>query len=318
MADDFAVNGFLLIDKPAGITSQQAVIRVKKALGVRRVGHGGTLDPMATGLLIIGIGRATRLLGYISDKTKQYEATIRLGQAMTTDDADGDPLGEIVDATAMLDDTIKAAISAYVGDIDQIPSAVSAVKIDGKPAYARVRAGEEVQLKARRVTVTRFELMGRTDFAPWVALDVQVDCSSGTYVRALARDLGRDLGCGAHLSALRRTKIGEIAIAEAKTIDEVTLDDVIDMGEMAKHIAPAAQVDESHLHDIAVGRPIAMEVPSDPTAVFFGQRLLALYRQDPYDRDKALPVAVFITPSDHIRTRGRSSLVDPVKEEGGA
>ncbi|MCM3884843.1 tRNA pseudouridine(55) synthase TruB [Frankia sp. R82] len=210
------VDGLVVVDKPAGCTSHDVVARARRILGQRRVGHAGTLDPMATGVLLLGAGRATRLLGHLALTDKTYAATIRLGRTTTTDDAEGEPL---VDRPVDVDPTaLAAAMATLTGPIEQVPSSVSAVKVGGVRAYARVRAGEQVELAARRVTVHRFELLARRGDD----LDVVVGCSSGTYVRALARDLGAALGCGAHLTALRRTVVGPFSLAEAVSLDTFT------------------------------------------------------------------------------------------------
>jgi len=296
------IDGFLLLDKPQGLTSQQGVTRAKRALGVRKAGHAGTLDPMATGLLVIGLGKATRLLGHLSDKDKQYEATIRLGGCTTTDDAEGEPVGEPRDATGLKTEAILTAMSHYVGEIQQVPSSVSAIKVDGKRAYALVRAGEEVTLKPRTVTVTRYDLLGRRDNDPWVDLDVIVDCSSGTYIRALARDLGEDLGMGGHLIALRRTRVGRLSVDDAVDLDDVSPDRVMDMGSVAELVAPRIEVPEEWVADIAVGRRLLLHLAEDLVTVFSGGDLLALYKPDPADPALARPVAVFISPDDCATT----------------
>ena len=283
-------SGVFVLDKPGGMTSQQVVSRVKRRLGVRKAGHAGTLDPMATGVLVVGVGRATRLLGYIAGSSKQYEATMRLGQATTTDDAEGEFVGEAVDATGLGDERIATAMARYVGEIEQVPSAVSAIKVDGKRAYARVRAGESVELKPRRVVVDRFELIRRQDVGGCVDLDVVVDCSSGTYIRALARDVGRDLGVGGHLTALRRTRVGRFDAPVP--LDELTWDDVEDLATAARLTFPVVTVDEAVAADIAHGRALAFGVEADPTAVLGPDGdLLALYRPDGM---RSVPVAVLV------------------------
>ncbi|MGH3761220.1 tRNA pseudouridine(55) synthase TruB [Actinophytocola sp.] len=227
--------GLVVVDKPDGLTSHDVVARVRRILGTRKVGHAGTLDPMATGVLVLGIERATKLLGHLALDTKAYLATIRLGSATTTDDAQGEVLST-VDASAVGDDAVTAGIRALTGHIQQVPSAVSAVKVDGKRAYARVRAGEEVALAARPVEVSRFDVLATRREGPVVDLDVMVECSSGTYVRALARDLGADLGVGGHLKALRRTRVGPFDLRVVTTLDQLaeepglslSLDDAVD------------------------------------------------------------------------------------------
>jgi tRNA pseudouridine55 synthase len=211
-----AADGIVVVDKPAGWTSHDVVGRIRRLAGTRRVGHAGTLDPMATGVLVVGVGRATRLLGHLAARDKDYDATIRLGVTTTSDDADGEVVTS-TDASTVGDAAIRVAMTALTGDLEQVPSAVSAVKVDGVRAYAKVRAGEPVELKARPVQVARFELRERRG----EELDVGVTCSTGTYVRALARDLGAALGVGAHLTALRRTRVGAIGLDRARTLDEL-------------------------------------------------------------------------------------------------
>jgi tRNA pseudouridine55 synthase len=210
----------MLVDKPAGITSHDVVSRVRRIAGTRKVGHAGTLDPMATGLLIIGIDGSTRLLTYLVGLDKQYLATIRLGWATTTDDADGEPLRPPADTSGVTADGIREAIRPLTGRISQIPSAVSAIKVDGRRSYDRVRDGEDVVLAARTVTVSAFDVLDTRLGSHGVELDVRVDCSSGTYIRALARDLGATLGVGGHLIALRRTRVGPFRIEDATPLPE--------------------------------------------------------------------------------------------------
>jgi tRNA pseudouridine55 synthase len=212
--------GLVVVDKPDGMTSHDVVARVRRIMGTRKVGHAGTLDPMATGVLVLGIERATKLLGHLALDTKAYLATIRLGSATTTDDAQGEVLST-VDASDVADDAIAAGIRALTGHIQQVPSAVSAVKVDGKRAYARVRAGEQVELAARPVEVSRFDLLHTTRADGVIDLDVMVECSSGTYVRALARDLGAGLGVGGHLAALRRTRVGPFDLRVVTTLEKL-------------------------------------------------------------------------------------------------
>jgi tRNA pseudouridine55 synthase len=210
----------LLVDKPGGMTSHDVVARARKALGTRKIGHAGTLDPMATGLLILGVESATRLLTFIVGLDKTYEATIRLGATTDTDDADGE-IETVTDAAAVDPAEITTAIADLTGEISQVPSRVSAVRVGGRRAYDLARAGEAVELAARTVTVSRFEVIERRGDGGFVDLDVVVDCSSGTYIRALARDLGAALGVGGHLTALRRTRIGPFGVEGAASIDEL-------------------------------------------------------------------------------------------------
>ncbi|WP_417508455.1 tRNA pseudouridine(55) synthase TruB [Microbacterium sp.] len=213
--------GILLVDKPGGLTSHDVVARTRRAFGTRKVGHAGTLDPMATGLLVIGIEGATRLLTYIVGAAKTYHATIRLGQSTTTDDAEGEITARASDdlVQGVTGEQIAQGIAVLTGEIDQVPSAVSAIKVDGRRAYDRVRAGEEVALKSRAVIVSRFDVLAERRDAGAIDLDVVVDCSSGTYIRALARDLGESLGVGGHLTALRRTHVGPFDVSDAVSID---------------------------------------------------------------------------------------------------
>jgi tRNA pseudouridine55 synthase len=218
---DGSVDGLVIVDKPAGMTSHDVVARIRRLAGTRRVGHGGTLDPMATGVLVVGVGRATRLLTYVTGTDKGYAATIRLGRATVTDDATGE-VTATVPAGGVTDAAIRSGLAELTGEIDQVPSAVSAVKVAGQRAYRLVRAGQEVALTARRVTVSRLDLRSvRRDQPDLVDIDVELTCSSGTYVRALARDLGAALGVGGHLTALRRTFVDGYTLAEAVPLDRL-------------------------------------------------------------------------------------------------
>ncbi len=209
----------LLVDKPGALTSHDVVARARRVLGTRKVGHAGTLDPMATGLLVLGVEGATRLLTFIVGLDKTYEATILLGQATDTDDADGE-ITATADASRLTSAQLSAAIAALTGPISQVPSTVSAIKVAGRRAYELARAGEQVELRAREVTVSRFEVRAERRTGSTIELDVVVDCTSGTYIRALARDLGAALGVGGHLTALRRTRIGMFEVAAAAPVDD--------------------------------------------------------------------------------------------------
>jgi tRNA pseudouridine55 synthase len=210
----------VIVDKPAGITSHDAVSRCRRIFATRKVGHAGTLDPMATGVLVIGVERATKILGLLAGTAKSYAATIRLGQATSTDDADGE-IVLTINAGAVTDDEIAAAVAAMRGDIDQVPSSVSAVKVGGQRAYKLAREGKDVELAARRVRIDRFDVIDIRRPDRCVDVDVAVDCSSGTYIRALARDVGAALAVGGHLTALRRTRVGRFGLQEARTLDEL-------------------------------------------------------------------------------------------------
>ncbi|MEV0720788.1 tRNA pseudouridine(55) synthase TruB [Asanoa sp. NPDC050611] len=213
-------DGLIVVDKPGGMTSHDVVSRVRRLARTRRVGHGGTLDPMATGVLVIGVNKATRLLTYVIGADKSYLGTVRLGQTTVTDDAEGEVVSTSP-AGAVGDDALVAAFAAQRGEIDQVPSAVSAIKIDGQRAYKRVRGGEEVALPARRVTISRLEVLDVRRHDEVVDVDIDVTCSSGTYIRAIARDVGVALGVGGHLTALRRTAVGGFTLAEARTLEQL-------------------------------------------------------------------------------------------------
>ena len=222
-------DGLVIVDKPAGWTSHDVVARMRRLAGTRRVGHAGTLDPMATGVLVLGIEKATRLLGHLALTRKVYDATIRLGQTTVTDDAEGE-VTAAASTEGLLDADVLAAVGPLTGEIMQVPSSVSAIKVNGVRSYARVRSGDEVKLAARPVTVHEFTVhqirrakaqTAETAEADVIDLDVTVACSSGTYIRALARDLGAALGVGGHLTALRRTQVGPYGLAQAHTLDEL-------------------------------------------------------------------------------------------------
>ncbi len=220
-----AADGLLVVDKPAGWTSHDVVGRARRLCRTRRVGHAGTLDPMATGVLVLGVGRATRLLTFLVGSDKDYTATIRLGQTTVTDDREGEVTAS-APVTEEVRERLEEAVAALTGDLQQVPSAVSAVKVGGRRSYHRVRAGEDVVLPPRPVTVSRFDVRavrpGRADEGtPVLDVDVEVQVSSGTYVRALARDLGAALGVGGHLTALRRTRVGTFTLAQARSLEQL-------------------------------------------------------------------------------------------------
>jgi tRNA pseudouridine55 synthase len=212
--------GLVVIDKPAGMTSHDVVSRCRRIFSTRRVGHAGTLDPMATGVLVIGIDRATKILGLLTAASKSYAATIRLGQSTSTEDAEGELLHS-VPAEHLTAEAIDAAMGGLRGDINQVPSAVSAIKVDGRRAYRLAREGHAVELEARPVRIDRFEVLAARRGTGVFDVDVEVDCSSGTYIRALARDLGDALGVGGHLTALRRTRVGRFELGQARTLDDL-------------------------------------------------------------------------------------------------
>lgn len=251
--------GILLVDKPAGLTSHDVVARVRRAFGTRRVGHAGTLDPMATGLLVIGIDGATRLLSYIVGVDKTYEATLRLGATTTTDDAEGEVLVRADPAAidAVTDERIDAGVGALTGRISQVPSSVSAIKVDGRRAYDRVRSGEDVVLAAREVTVSRFEVRDRRASDGAIDLDAVVDCSSGTYIRSLARDLGAGLGVGGHLTALRRTKVGSFDVADAVGLDDLADATPLTPAAAAARVLDVLRVSAEEARDLRHGKRLS-------------------------------------------------------------
>ena len=210
--------GLVIVDKPPGMTSHDVVGRCRRFFGTRKVGHAGTLDPMATGVLVLGIERATKLLGLLTATDKTYTATVRLGATTSTDDAEGEVL-QTVSADHLTDAAIEKAIAGQRGDIDQVPSAVSAIKVGGERAYKLAREGKAVELKARRGRISRFDVIAIRRTGGFTDLDVEVDCSSGTYIRALARDVGATLAVGGHLTALRRTRVGRYGLDEARTLE---------------------------------------------------------------------------------------------------
>jgi tRNA pseudouridine55 synthase len=215
------VNGLVIVDKPAEWTSHDVVAKLRRLAGTRRVGHAGTLDPMATGVLVVGIDKATRLLGHLALTEKVYEATMRLGQSTNTDDAEGEFTGGS-SAAEVAEDAIRTGVAALTGPISQVPPQVSAIKVDGQRAYKLARAGEEVALKERPVTVYDFTVGAIRRVGDLIDVEATITCSSGTYIRALARDLGGRLGVGGHLTALRRTRVGPYDLSLARTIEQLT------------------------------------------------------------------------------------------------
>ena len=267
------VSGIALIDKQQGFTSHDVVAKLRKLLGTKKIGHAGTLDPMATGLLLMGVGAGTKLMQFLSGLDKTYLATIRLGASSSTDDAQGE-LGESRDASQVSREQLEAEILKLTGNIEQVPSSVSAIKVDGKRAYDLVRAGEEVVLKSRRVTVSRFEIVGEPLVVDkYLDINVEVDCSSGTYIRALARDLGDALGVGGHLTALRRTRIGSFEVSNAREIaQEPTL---VTNLEVLKNLMPEVAISQQQEIDLRHGKRLALEIPEASCATANG-RLVAV------------------------------------------
>jgi tRNA pseudouridine55 synthase len=281
-------SGLVVVDKPGGVTSHDVVARVRRLAGTRKVGHAGTLDPMATGVLVLGLNRATRLLGHLMLTEKTYDATIRLGASTTTDDAEGDVV-TTAPTDHLTEQAVLEALSDFVGDIEQVPSSVSAIKVGGRRAYDLVRAGEDVELTPRKVHVASIELHEIVD----ADVHVSVQCSSGTYIRAIARDLGVRLGAGGHLTALRRTSVGAFDLASARTLD--ALEDsfeLLPIAHAARASFPERELDEELTADVRVGRKLAIDLGRDgPVALFAPDgEFLALYAQD---GEIARAVAVF-------------------------
>ena len=305
-----APGGLVLVDKPAGMTSHDVVARVRRLAGTRKVGHAGTLDPMATGVLVVGVEKATRLLGHLTLADKDYQATIRLGQETSTDDAEG-TVTATASAAHVTQDAVRRAVAALTGPIEQIPPGVSAIKVGGQRAYKLTRDGQAPELAARKVTVHDFTVTGLRHLTgpdgDFLDLDASVTCSSGTYVRALARDLGRALGTGGHLTALRRTRSGSYRIEDARTLDELAAEFTVTplaqaaaaafprldlTGPDAARVAHGARLPAGELlkarPEAAAGGPAA----GGPAAVFGPDgELIALMREE---GGQARSLAVFV------------------------
>jgi len=286
--------GLVVVDKPAGWTSHDVVGRLRRLAGTRRVGHAGTLDPMATGVLVVGVGPATRLLHHLVLADKAYTATIRLGQATDTDDAEG---GLIASSSAghLTEADVRAAMAPLTGEVLQVPSTVSAIKVDGQRAYARARNGEAVELAARPVLVTRFVAVAfRRPDPELLDVDVEVECSSGTYVRALARDLGAALDTGGHLTALRRTRVGPFTLDEARTLEQLAgLDDPVTLPlPAAVRVAmPVREIDADEARELSFARSlVARGVEGTHAAIAPDGTVAALLREE---AGRAKPVLVF-------------------------
>lgn len=291
-------SGLVVVDKPAGWTSHDVVARMRRLAGTRKVGHAGTLDPMATGVLVVGVEKATRLLTWLIGQDKTYETTMRLGLTTVTDDAEGE-LVDVADPAAveaLTHEAVTAAVARLTGDLQQVPAKVSAIKVDGRRAYAQVRAGKDVELAARPVTVSAFDVhrmvRGQDDDGrPVLDVDATVTCSSGTYVRALARDLGADLGTGGHLTALRRTRVGALDLGRAATPDQLAAEvaagrplPVTSLEDAAAALFPARRLSAGEAEDVANGRRIgaggtqSADAPAETVTAGFAPdgRLVAL------------------------------------------
>lgn len=297
-------SGLVLIDKPSGWTSHDVVARLRKLAGTRRVGHAGTLDPMATGLLLIGVNAATKLLTFLVGENKTYEATIRLGAATITDDKESEftTVASQDAVRALTVSGLESALKALRGPIDQVPSSVSAIKVDGERAYAKVRSGDEVKLKARPVTIHRFDVIGEPRLVidgenTFLDFDAIIDCSSGTYIRALARDLGAALGVGGHLTALRRTKIGSYSIAQAQDLEGLTGETlaVLPIEQAATQQFKVRSLSDQDVIDLRHGKRLRVidETESAPTAAIDSQGNLIAMLTKSGNAAKSLVVFAF-------------------------
>ena len=254
-----ATPGLVLIDKPTSWTSHDVVAKVRKAVGTKKVGHAGTLDPLATGLLVLGIESGTKLLTFLVGADKTYEATIRLGQQTISDDSESEVIfsASPYEIAKLSDENISREIAKLTGVIMQTPSSVSAIKVEGKRAYDLVRAGEQVELKAREVNIYSFEMLSVTRVSGFLDVQVRVECSSGTYIRALARDLGNLLGVGGHITALRRTKVGHFDVSDANSIEELSELRLTELAAAAKQLFPVIELTESEVTDLIHGKRIS-------------------------------------------------------------
>ncbi|TDD82602.1 tRNA pseudouridine(55) synthase TruB [Actinomadura darangshiensis] len=286
-------SGLVIVDKPADWTSHDVVGRMRRLAKTRRVGHAGTLDPMATGVLVLGVGKATRLLGHLALTEKGYDATIRLGESTNTDDAEGETTAT-ASAAAVTDEALRAGIAELTGPIQQVPPQVSAIKVNGERAYKMARKGENVELAARPVTVHDFAVLDVRRHGDLIDVDASIACSSGTYIRALARDLGASLGCGGHLTALRRTRVGPYDLAAARTLDQLAEKlEILPLAEAVASVFPRRDVSEDDARKVAHGgRLPAAGLGPGPIGVFAPDgTLLALVEE----RGKtAKPLAVFV------------------------
>ena len=285
-------DGFLVVDKAGGMTSHDVVAVGRKALGTRKVGHAGTLDPMATGILVLGFGNGTRLLQYITDGDKSYVATIVLGASTITDDSEGELL-ESTDASKVADTEIQRVLATMVGTIAQRPSSVSAVKVGGERAYDRVRAGETFELAAREVTISQLDILTIRHLESTTEVDIEVTCSAGTFIRAIARDLGSELKVGGHLSALRRTRVAGFTLDSAVSFEDLKAQKFTALGlaDVARVTFTVRELTLEEVQELSFGRPLG---ENGHTQIAAGMspdnRLIALLKDE---GAKAKPIAVF-------------------------
>jgi tRNA pseudouridine55 synthase len=291
-------DGFLVVDKSAGMTSHDVVAIARRALGTRKVGHAGTLDPMATGVLVLGFGNGTRLLQYITDGDKAYTATIVLGTSTVTDDAEGEVLTTAApdQLKTITDLQIHSALSTMRGVIAQRPSSVSAVKVNGERAYARVRAGEDVQLPLKEVTISKLDIPAIRRFDEKIEIDIEVTCSAGTFIRAIARDCGLALGVGGHLRTLRRTRVASFGLTQAITIENLRANEFVPLTitEVATLTFPIRELSGNEAIELSFGRFLTRGVSDEITAAMAQGHLVALLK----NRDtSARPIVVFTAKS---------------------
>jgi tRNA pseudouridine55 synthase len=285
-------DGFLVVDKAPAMTSHDVVAVARKALGTRKVGHAGTLDPMATGVLVLGFGNGTRLLQYITDGDKSYQATVVLGAATVTDDREGELISE-ADASGVSDQEIHNGLAKMVGEIQQRPSAVSAVKVGGERAYDRVRAGEVFELAARTITISSLSVLEIRRVGSRVEIDIDVTCSAGTFIRAIARDLGSDLQVGGHLSALRRTRVAGFPISQAISFEELKAQNFapLEVADVARATFQVRELGLDEVQELSFGRPLVTNQSDEIFAALSpDNRLIALLKNE---SGKAKPIAVF-------------------------
>jgi|UniRef100_UPI00404B2C2E tRNA pseudouridine55 synthase len=285
-------DGFLVIDKAGGMTSHDVVAVARKALGTRKVGHAGTLDPMATGVLVLGFGNGTRLLQYITDGDKSYIATVVLGAATVTDDSEGEVISS-VDASQVIDADIERSLKAMIGTIAQRPSSVSAVKVGGERAYDRVRAGEKFELAAREVTITQLDILAIRHLEKSTEVDIEVTCSAGTFIRAIARDLGDQLKVGGHLSALRRTRVAGFTEAQAVSFSDLKAQNFtpLDLAEVARYTFTPRELSVDEVRELSFGRTLSENGNTAINAGLSPESQLIALLQDVDGRAK--PIAVF-------------------------
>jgi tRNA pseudouridine55 synthase len=285
-------DGFLVVDKAPGMTSHDVVAIGRRALNTRKVGHAGTLDPMATGVLVLGFNNGTRLLQYITDGDKSYTATIVLGASTTTDDHEGE-ITSTSDASQVSDEDIRRILATMVGEIMQRPTNVSAIKVDGKRAYDRARSGEEFELPARKVTISQLDVLNIRHKDATTLVDIAVTCSAGTYIRAIARDLGAELKVGGHLNVLRRTRVAGFTLDQAIGVDQLKGGNVKTLGlaDVARATFPVRELDLEEVNELSFGRPLSSNQSDEIFAALSpDNRLIALLKNA---SDKAKPVAVF-------------------------